>query len=278
MPDPVAAAGPDGPGVRHFTVTMPADPSTPPAWLGGLGPFLARWAAQRGGWPPPAPSQVARVDADPDRTMSLAPRDALEAGAATADRLVNSGTDLVVVSGGGARTPTLVMLAALQDSDPVSVVGTIAVPGWAQLVADVRDGLRATRQHLEDPVAMLDAAGATEVAELAGLLLQCAVRRTPVLISGALDVCAAALVARRIAPGTTGWLLAACSPADRAAKRALGDLGLAPLLDLELDQPAAAELALGLLVGAIGLAASGAWAAGETAAGGWAAGGWAAGG
>ena len=205
--------------------------------------------------------------------MSLAPRDALEAGASTADRLVNSGTDLVVVSGGGARTPTLVMLAALQDSDPVSVVGTVAVPGWARLVADVRDGLRATRPHLEDPVAMLDAAGATEVAELAGLLLQCAVRRTPVLISGALDVCAAALVARRIAPGTTGWLLAACSPADRAAKRALGDLGLAPLLDLELDQPAAAELALGVLVGAIGLGASGAWASGGWASGAWASGG-----
>ncbi len=254
MPDPAVP--------RDFTVTLPADPATPPAWLGGLGPFLARWAAQRGDWPPPAPAQVARVIADPDRTTGLAPREALEAGAAAADRLVDGGADLVVVSGGGARTPALVMLAALNDSDPVSVVGTTAVPGWAMLIVDVRDGLHATRPHLEDPVAMLDAAGATEVAELAGLLLQCAVRRTPVLLSGALDVCAAALVARRIAPATTGWLLAACSPADRTAQRSLSDLGLVPLLDLELDHPAAAELALGLLVGATGLAAPGAWASG----------------
>lgn len=241
--------------MREFVVASPEAPLPAPPGLGRLGPFLVRFGAQQGAWPPLPPTHVARLFVDPARTATLAAPDAVEAGAARADTLVDGGTNLVVAGGGGSPTPALVLLAALLDRDPVAVTGTTAAPGWALLVAEVRDGLRAARPHLADPTALLAAAGAIEVAELTGLLLQCAVRRTPVLLSGALDVWAAALVAHRVAPGVRDWLLAGCSPQSKAAALAVGELRLAPLLDLELDQPAAAELALGVLVGAVELIA-----------------------
>lgn len=251
--------------MRDFEVTAPAVLAAgAPGELGRLGGALRRLAAQQGRWPPVAPRQVARVPSHPAQPRAASTGDparpstgeALELGAVTADRLVDSGADLVVVAGGGERTPALVLLAALLDRDPVGVTGTTAAPGWATLVADVRDGLRASRPHLADPGALLDAARAVEAAELTGLLLQCAVRRTPVLLSAAADVWAAALVAQRIAPTVDGWLIAGCSPRSPVTALAIGELRLSPLLDLEIDLPAAAELALGVLVGAVGLAAA----------------------
>jgi len=240
--------------VREFGIAAPEPVGPAPAGLGRLGPTLRRLARQQGAWPPVPPAHVARITVDPARTAALSAEDALEAGAAAADGLVDSGVDLVVAAGGGTRTPALVLLAALLDRDPVAVTGTTGTVGWAALVGAVRDGLRAARPHLADPPALLAAAGAVEVAELAGLLLECAVRRTPVLLSGAPDVLAAALVAQRVEPAVGDWLLAGCGPGAPAAVTAVRELRLTSLLDLELDDPAGAELALGVLVGAVELA------------------------
>ena len=246
--------------MREFAVAFVEAPQRDAPELGRLAPVLRRLAAQQGSWPPVPPAQVARVAADPARTTGLSTDAALEAGAAAADRLVDAGVDLVVVGGGGSRTPALVLLAALLDRDPVAVTGTVGGPGWTALVTDVRDGLRKARPHLADPAALLEALGAGEVAELTGLLLQCAERRTGVLLSGAADVWAAALVAQRVAPYVGSWLVAGCSPATPVTATALAELQLEPVLDLEIDDPAGAELALGVLVGAAGLAAGAAGA------------------
>lgn len=236
--------------MRTFEVWSPNSVSSDPALpLGLLRPHLERLAAQQETWPPRVPEHVARFT--PAGAGST--DDALDAGADAVDRLVDSGADLVVVAGGGPRTPALVLLAALLDRDPISVLGTTGSPGWTELVVAVRDGLRAARPHLHDPRALLRADGAVEIAELAGALLQCGARRTPVLLSGAPDVLAAALVARRVAFSVDGWLLAGCTPATEAAALALTDLRVAPVLDLELDDPRGADLALALLTGAVEL-------------------------
>ncbi len=242
--------------MRTFEVWSPnqvaADRDRP---LGQLRPHLERLATQQGAWPPRVPEHVARFEpAHPTTRHHDTVEDALESGAAAVDRFVDAGADLVVVAGGGPRTTALVLLAALLERDPVSVLGTTGSPGWAEQVVAVRNGLRAARPHLHEPRALLAAVGAVEVAELTGVLLQCGVRRTPVLISGAPDVLAAALVARRVAFSVDGWLLAGCTPATGAAALALTDLRVAPVLDLELDDPRAVELALALLLGAVPLA------------------------
>ena len=213
--------------------------------LGALGPPLVRLARAQGAWPPVAPARVVDAPAAAD----------WQAGVAAADALVDGGADLVVAAGssdGGDRA--LGLLAVLLDLEPVAAVGTAAAPGWAGRVAAVRDGLRAGRPHRADPTRLVAALGVEAVAGLAGVLGQCAVRRTPVLLSGAADVVAAALLAERVGPGTADWLLAGCSPPAGATARALSDLGLVPLLDLRLDRPEGAALALQVLLRGVGLA------------------------
>lgn len=221
----------------------PAAPTVPAA-LGRLGPPLQRLAGMQGRQLPARPARVVRAPAAAG----------VEEGARQADALVDTGADLVLAEG-GAGPAGLVVLAALLGLEPVAVVGTAGAPGWAARITAVRDGLRAARPHLHDPGALAAALGGDGLAGLAGLLAQCAVRRTPVLLSGAPDVCGAALLADRLAPGAAGWLLAGCSPATQAACTALSNLGLDPLLDLRLDAPEGAELALGLLLAAVDLAA-----------------------
>ena len=230
--------------MRTFAVEAPGAPRTAPPALGRLGPWLARLAAAQGSWPPVPPARVGRAPAVRG----------VDAGSAAADALVDSGVDLLVAAGGGPAGPALALLAVLLDLEPVAAVGTASQPGWAALVGAVRDALRAARPHLGDPDELLVVTGADEVAGLAGVLLQAAVRRTPVLLSGAPDVWAAALLAERTAPGTAAWLLAGCSPAGGGAAAAVADLGLEPLLDLRVAGPEGADLALALLLPAVELA------------------------
>ena len=90
----------------------------------------------------------------------------------------------------------------------------------------------------------------------AGLVAQCAVRRTPVLLSGAPGALAAAVAADRLAPGTGPWLLLGCSPPGGAPAVASAQLRLEPLLDLRIALPEGADLALQVLLSAVDLASS----------------------
>ena len=218
-------------------------PASAPPHLGRLGPAVLRLAGVQGAWPPRRPGRV----------VPAPPADGLEAGTRAADALADEGADLVVVGDGGPVGPALALLAVLLDLEPVAAVGTAAVPGWAALVAQVRDGLRAGRPHRGDPGELPTALGAPGLAGLTGLLQQCAVRRTPVLLSGAPGGWAAALLAERQAPGTRDALLAGCSPPPGASALAMTELGLVPLLDLQLARPEGADLAVGVLLAAVDL-------------------------
>ena len=224
--------------------TPPTELDAPPAALGGLAPALGQLARAQGAWPP---RPLERVTPAPEV-------DSWAAGTAAADRLVDEGTDLVVVRGGGPRGPALALLAVLLHLEPVAAVGTASTPGWAGLVATVRDGLRASRPHLGKPAALVASVGAGAVGGLAGVIAQSAVRRTPVLISGAPDAVAALVLAERVAPGCLAWVLAGCSAPPGGAAAGLDDLRVVPLLDLRLPGPEGADLALGLLRAAVELA------------------------
>lgn len=211
------------------------------AGLGRLDPALSWLAGAQGAWPPAAPSSVQRVR----------PGAGLQAGVKEADRLADAGADLVVLTSDDDPVPGVAVAAALLDLEPVAAVGTAGQADWAALTVGVRDGLRRARAHLGDPVELLEAAGSPAVGFAAGLLAQCAVRRTPVLLDGSPVVCGAALVAERLAPGGSLWWLAGAAPPNPAAARALADLDLAPLLDLRLGGPLGAELALTVLLQAV---------------------------
>lgn len=224
--------------------TAPAElEAHPSSELGRLAAPLLQLARMQGAWPPVAPARV----------VTAPPTTGWDEGVATADRLVDEGADLVLVRGGGDRGPALTLLAVLLHLEPVTAVGTSSTPGWSGLVATVRDGLRASRPHLGDPEPLVASIAAHEVAGLAGLVAQAAVRRTPVLLSGAPDAIAAAVLAERVGPGVRAWLLSGCSAPQGAGATGLGELELQPLLDLRLAAPEGADLALDLLRSAVGL-------------------------
>jgi len=231
--------------VKRLVVPAPAAVPPPPRALGRLGPALAWLAAAQGAWPPVAPSNVRRVVAEDGSTRAE--------GQAEADRLVDGGGDLFVLGSAGDQVAGLVVLAALLDLEPVQAVGTATGPGWAAQVTGVRDGLRAARVQLGDPVALLTGLGSAPLAVLTGALAQAAVRRTPVLLDGSAVTAAAAVLADRLAPGAARWFLAGQVPPSPAARKGLAAIGLTGLLDLGLSLPLGADLAADLLTSAVSL-------------------------
>jgi nicotinate-nucleotide--dimethylbenzimidazole phosphoribosyltransferase len=78
---------------------------------------------------------------------------------------------------------------------------------------------------------LLAVAGGADVAAIAGLVLQAAARRTPLLLDGVVAA-AGALVANQTQPRASRWWRAAQGTAEPGQQIALRSLGLTPLLDL----------------------------------------------
>lgn len=174
-----------------------------------------------------------------DRTDALTTAEverAVGVGRMLADEEVDSGADLLAVGtlGVGATTPASVLVAALTGTEPVAVVGRgsgIDDAGWMRKAAAVRDALRRAKPHVHDPLALLRVAGGADLAVLAGLLVQAAARRTPVLLDG-LVAGAAAMLADELAPHARAWWLVADRSPEPAMARVLAHLRLEPVLDL----------------------------------------------
>ncbi|WP_380167908.1 nicotinate-nucleotide--dimethylbenzimidazole phosphoribosyltransferase [Jannaschia sp. R86511] len=179
---------------------------------------------------------------------------ALAAGRRIADESVDAGADLLVVGdmGIGNTTPSAALVAAMLGLDPRAATGRgtgvddSGLHRKADVVAAAVD--RALTRYGTDPRALLGALGGADLACMAGIQLQAAARRTPVLLDGVV-VTAAALVAERLAPGTAAWFAAGHRSAEPAHAPALAALGLEPLLDLgmRLGEGSGALLALPLL-------------------------------
>lgn len=196
-----------------------------------------REASGRAGGPGPHHVRAGsgRIDREDALTADEVER-ALAIGRALADEEVDSGADLLAVGalGVGATTPASVLVAALTGAEPVVVVGRgsgIDDAGWMRKAVAVRDALRRAKPHVRDPAGLLRVAGGADLAVLAGLLLQAAARRTPVLLDG-LVAGAAAMIADELAPHARAWWLAADRSPEPAMRRVLTHLGLEPVLDL----------------------------------------------
>lgn len=84
-----------------------------------------------------------------------------------------------------------------------------------------------------DPLGVLASVGGLEHAALAGFMLGSAALRIPLILDGVI-ACAAALVARALAPDVTGCLVAGHLSTEPGAARALATLGLRPVLSLQM--------------------------------------------
>ena len=178
-----------------------------------------------------------RIDRGPamDRASAEA---AFRVGMRLADEEIDAGADLLVTGavGTATSTPAAVLVGVLTRHDAAAVTGRgagIDDATWMRKCAAVRDALRRTRPHLGDPVGLLAAGGGADLAAVTGLLVQAAVRRTPVLLDGVVPA-AAALLAHRIAFRAADWWLVAHRVPDPAHAVAIDRLGLTPVLDLQL--------------------------------------------
>ncbi|MDF3288519.1 nicotinate-nucleotide--dimethylbenzimidazole phosphoribosyltransferase [Streptomyces silvisoli] len=186
---------------------------------------------------------------------------AFRAGMAIADEEADSGTDLLVLGdlSVGGTTPAGVLIAALCGTDASVVTGRgsgIDDLAWMRKCGAIRDALRRARPVLGDPLKLLATVGGADLAAATGFLLQCAVRKLPVVLDGVVSA-ACALAAQRVAFRAPDWWLAGQSSGEPGQAKALDRLSIEPLLDhgVRLGEGTGALLAVPLLKAAAALAA-----------------------
>jgi nicotinate-nucleotide--dimethylbenzimidazole phosphoribosyltransferase len=185
----------------------------------------------------------------------------LLAGAEVAEELAADGYGIVATGdmGIGNTTAAAAVCAALLPAGPRAVCGRgtgVDDDGLRRKVEAVGLALAVNRSELADPVGVLAAVGGYELAVLAGVCLGGAAADTVVLLDGFVTG-AAALVAARLAPAVTGFMIASHRSPEPGHALVLAELGLRPLLDLglRLGEGSGAALALPLLEAALAILA-----------------------
>ncbi len=246
-----------------------------------LGRFveLADWVSATQGSSPPA--QLSRVRllrlgaggsptvdhlaADLDvgvHTVGASPAaiaDAIATGIELADHEADAGTQLLLLACPAATVAAAVAVAVLTGSEPVRVLARGAAAtdpqAWMRRAEQVRDRRRGAAALRERPGELLAELGDPVLAVGAGLVLQAARRRTPVVLDGTASA-AAALVAYAAGPRVVRWLAAASTTPDPAQTLVLTTMGLRCTLEFGVatGDGAAALAALGVLRAAVRLA------------------------
>lgn len=183
---------------------------------------------------------------------------ALEAGREVMQDLAKRGIQIVGTGemGIGNTTAASAVTAALTGAPVVDLVGRgtgVDDDGLVRKRSAVQKALQLNQPDPCDPIDVLSKVGGYEIAGLAGLILEAVERRVPVVIDGFITG-AAALAAARINPDATAFMVAAHRSVEIGHSVILDDLGLSPLLDLEmrLGEGTGAALAMHLLDGAVG--------------------------
>lgn len=162
---------------------------------------------------------------------------ALLAGALTAERAIDDGTQLLVTGDLGIAntTTSAVLVAACSGATAAAATGRgtgVDDRTMVRKVAVVEQVLARLPADV-DPLGLLAAVGGAEHAALVGVLLAGAANRVPVVLDGVIAG-AAALVAQRLAPHVVDHLVAGHRSTEPGATLALAHLGLEPLLDLHM--------------------------------------------
>ncbi len=162
---------------------------------------------------------------------------ALLAGVEVAHRLVAEGYDCLLTGDMGIAntTPSAALVAAFTGSAPGRVTGRgtgVDDPTLGRKVEVIASALL-DRPVTADPVETLASLGGFEHAGIAGFVLGAAALRVPVILDGVIAG-AAALVAQALAPAAVGHCFAGHRSVEPGHAVALDQLGLRPLVDLDL--------------------------------------------
>ena len=164
---------------------------------------------------------------------------AIDAGRSLVREALAAGLDIALTGdmGIGNTTASASVICALTALDPVAVVGRgtgIDDAGLARKLNAVRRALKVNAASIaQGPIETLAAVGGLEIAGLVGVIVEAAQQRKPVLIDGFVSG-ASALAATAIAPRVNGYMIASHRSQELGHAAVLQQLGLRPLLDLDL--------------------------------------------
>ena len=163
-----------------------------------------------------------------------------ERSIATGRELVRAADPDVILTGDmgiGNTTASAAVICALTGLAPRDVVGRgtgVDDAGLQRKIDAVSRALEVNADAIASgPVEVLAAVGGLEIGGLAGVILEGAERRKPVIVDGFISG-AAALLAAAIDPAVTGYLIASHRSHERGHGAVLDRLELSPLLDLDL--------------------------------------------
>ena len=158
----------------------------------------------------------------------------------------------------GNTTAAAALAARLLDLTADHVVGRgsgVDSFGLQRKLELTSRALARVKQRPDDPLTLLASLGGYEIAGNVGLILAAASDRRVVVLDGFITG-VAGLLAVRLQPEAASYLVAAHRSAEPGHRLVLEELGIAPVLDLEmcLGMASGAALALGLINSALDIA------------------------
>jgi nicotinate-nucleotide--dimethylbenzimidazole phosphoribosyltransferase len=151
----------------------------------------------------------------------------------------------------GNTTPSSALLSALTGLSAREVAGRgtgIDDETLDRKTRVIERALDLNRPDPADPVDVLAKVGGFEIGGIAGVILGAAYFKVPVVVDGFIST-AGALLAKRLAPQTVDYMIAAHRSMEFAHRQMLQELGLRPLLDLDmrLGEGTGAALAMNIV-------------------------------
>lgn len=191
----------------------------------------------------PAPIErhkIRRGTADMSLGPAMSPREAIsaiEVGLTMVERFSRQ-TDLFVTGdmGIGNTTASSAIVAALTGRSVAEVTGAgsgLDEQKVAHKVAVIERAIAVNRPDGKDGLDVLHKVGGLEIAAMCGLILGAAAVRKPVVIDGFISG-AAALLAWHLAPACLDYMVFGHLSKERGHKVIINELGVRPLLDLNL--------------------------------------------
>lgn len=177
----------------------------------------------------------------------------LEAGIEIAGRLIGEGVELLATGdmGIGNTTPSSAILAALSGRSVRDVTGRgtgINDEALENKVRVIEKALDLNKPDSEDAIDVLSKVGGFEIGGIAGLILGAASHKVPVVVDGFISS-AGALLAKKIAPASLDYMISGHQSMEYGHRFMLEELGLKPLLNLNLrlGEGTGAALAMNLV-------------------------------
>ena len=173
----------------------------------------------------------------PAMTREQAER-ALESGIEIVGGLVREGVDLLATGdmGIGNTTPSSAILSVLSGRPVGQVTGRgtgISDQALENKIRAIEKAIDINRPDPKDPVDVLAKVGGFEIGGIAGVILGAAYYRVPVVVDGFIST-AGAMLAKALAPNSAQYMIAAHRSLEYGHQFMLEELGLNPLLNLNL--------------------------------------------